>query len=495
MSNDSKTHQVGRRAIFTVTSINGESNYKWTVLLITTIGIFMAPFDGSIVTIAIPSIASSISLGLEAAVWIILAYLLLLTVLLINVGRLADLKGRKRFYTIGFIIFTVGSLLCGLSNSDLELVIFRAVQGIGAAFILANSTAIVTDAFPRWERGKALGINTMAVYVGLTAGPVIGGILVHNYGWRSIFFVNVPIGIVVVALTMLKLKETQRTTTSERFDLAGATTLSIALASLLMVLTLGGFYGWISAATIGLLILGCVTFIVFLRVETKLVRYPTLDVSLFTRNRLFGAANTTAFLSYVAVTGVTLTISIYLQSIQGLDPQMAGIYIIAQSTPMFLLSPLSGWLSDKLGSRVLSSLGMLLISLGLYSCSSLNAGSSGLDVMSRLILIGTGFGLFSSPNTSAVMGSVKQTKLGVAAGTLGTMRFMGQSIGLALIVTVMAATLPAKDLLAVFAGLSIQNSLAVNEFVQGMKNLFVIASAISALGTLTSMVRGHEVEE
>jgi EmrB/QacA subfamily drug resistance transporter len=451
----------------------------------------MAPFDGSIVTIAIPSIASSIGLGLEAAVWIPLAYLLLLTILLINVGRLADLKGRKRFYTIGFIIFTLGSLLCGASNSDLELVIFRGVQGTGAAFILANSTAIVTDAFPRWERGKALGINTMAVYVGLTAGPVIGGVLVHNYGWRSIFYVNVPIGIIVIILTMLKLKETRRSM-SEGFDLAGATTLSIALASLLVVLTLGGFYGWVSAPIIGLLIVGGVTFVVFLLVETKLVRYPTLDVSLFIRNRLFGAANTTAFLSYVAVTGVTLTISIYLQSIQGLDPQMAGIYIIAQSTPMFLLSPLSGWLSDRLGSRVLSSLGMLLISLGLYFCSSLNVESSALDVMLRLILIGTGFGLFSSPNTSAVMGSVKQTKLGVAAGTLGTMRFMGQSIGLALIVTVMAASLPPKDMLAVFAGLSMQNNLAVNEFVHGMRNLFLIASAISALGTLTSMVRGHE---
>jgi len=490
MSNDSKKHQVGR-SIFTVTSANAESNYKWTVLLITNIGIFMAPFDGSIVTIAIPSIASSISLGLEAAVWIPLAYLLLLTVLLINVGRLADLKGRKRFYTIGFIVFTVGSLLCGASNSDLELVIFRGVQGVGAAFILANGTAIVTDTFPRWERGKALGISTMAVYLGLTLGPVIGGVLVNNYGWRSIFYVNVPIGIIVVILIMLKLKETRRSM-SEGFDLAGAITLSIALASLLIVLTLGGFYGWISAPTIGLLILGGVTFIVFLRVETKLVRYPTLDVSLFTRNRLFGAANITAFLSYVAVSGVTLMASIYLQSIQGLDPQTAGIYVIAQSIPMFLLSPLSGWLSDRLGSRVLSSLGMLLISAGLYFCSSLGAGSSALDVMSRLILIGTGFGLFSSPNTSAVMGSVKQTKLGVAAGTLGTMRFMGQSVGLALIVTVMAATLPPRDMLEVLAGFSMQNSVAVNEFVQGMKNFFLIASVISALGTLTSMIRGHE---
>ena len=192
-----------------MTDTHDESNYKWIVLLITTIGAFMTPLDGSIVTVAIPSIASSIRIGLEAAVWIPLAYLLLLTVLLINVGRIADLRGRKRFYVLGFIIFTAGSVLCALSITDLQLVIFRALQGVGAALILANSTAIVTDSFPTTERGKALGINTMAVYIGLSAGPVIGGILVQNYGWRSIFYVNVPIGILVVTLTILKLRETR----------------------------------------------------------------------------------------------------------------------------------------------------------------------------------------------------------------------------------------------------------------------------------------------
>lgn len=453
----------------------------------------MTPLDGSIVTVAIPSIASSIKIGLEAAVWIPLAYLLLLTVLLINVGRLADLKGRKRFYTVGFIIFTVGSALCGASVTDLQLVVFRAMQGIGAAFVAANSAAIVTDSFPRWERGKALGINTMAVYMGLMAGPVIGGILVQNYGWRSIFYVNVPIGMLVVALTTLKLREKARSNQmGVGFDFAGGTTLSIALASLLVVLTLGGTFGWVSAPTLALLVLSGVMFILFLRVESGFVRYPTFDLSLFTRNRLFAAANTSAFLSYVAVNGVTLMISIYLQSIQGLGPQAAGLYLIAQSTAMALLSPVSGWLSDRFGSRLLSSLGMFLVTLGLYLFSQLNAVSSALDVISRLVLVGVGFGLFSSPNTSAVMGSVRQMKLGVAAGTLGTMRFMGQSIGVALLGTVMATALPPKAMLALFAGLSVQDSVAINEFVQGMRNFFLIASAIGALGTLTSMVRGQE---
>ena len=462
------------------------------VLLITTIGAFMSPFDGSVVTIAIPSIAFSINLGLETAVWIQLAYLLLLTVLLINAGRLADLKGRRRFYTLGFVVFTVGSALCGLSGTGVELVFFRAVQGLGAAFIASNSPAIVTDTFPRQERGRALGINTMAVYIGLMVGPVLGGVLVQNYGWRSIFFVNVPIGILVVALTILKLKENKPKEEGTGFDIAGAGTLSISLAAILVVLTLGGTYGWISAPTLLLALLSFGALSLFLHVERKLTKFPTLDLSLFTKNRLFAAANATAFLNYVAVNGVTLMMTIYLESIRGFDPQTTGLYLIAQATPMAMLSPLSGWLSDRFGSRLLSSLGMGLVSVGLFLFSQVTSTSPILDVVLRLVLVGIGFGLFSSPNTSAVMGSVKQEKLGVAAGTLGTMRFMGQSIGLALLAAVMATTLPTRALLAVFAGLTAEGGLTVDAFVVGMRNFFLICAGIGTLGTLTSTTRGHE---
>ena len=197
------------------------ASYKWTALFITTLGAFMAPLDGSIVAVAIPSIASSIGMSLEIVVWIPLAYLLLLTAFLISAGRVADLKGRKRTYVFGFITFTSGSVLCGLSSTGLQLIAFRALQGIGASFITANSAAIVTDSFPSAERGKALGINATAVYLGLMTGPVIGGFLVQNFGWPSIFFVNVPIGVVVVTLALLRLKEIHVNPQGEGFDLAG----------------------------------------------------------------------------------------------------------------------------------------------------------------------------------------------------------------------------------------------------------------------------------
>lgn len=451
----------------------------------------MSPFDGSVVTVAIPSMAASINLGLEAAVWIPLAYLLLLTLLLINVGRLADLHGRKRFYTLGFAIFTAGSILCGLSTTVMQLISFRALQGAGAAFIAANSAAIVTDVFPREGRGRALGINTMAVYVGLTVGPVLGGILVQNLGWRSIFFVNVPIGILVITLVTLKLKQNLPNALGAKFDLAGATTLSIALASSLIVLTLGGIYGWLSTLTITLAALSVTAFLLFLRIERH-AKFPTLDLSLFSKNRLFAAANTTAFLSYVAINGVTLTMAIYFETVKGLNPEITGFYLIAQALPMALFSPFSGWLSDRFGSRTLATVGMGCVTVGLFLCSQLDAGSSGLDVIWRLVIVGIGFGIFSSPNTSAVMGSVEQEKLGVAAGTLGTMRFMGQSIGLAMLGAVMATSLSPQALLTVFTTLTSQGGVVTGEFVAGMKTFFLIATGLGAFSTLASTTRGHE---
>ena len=455
----------------------------------------MAPLDGSIVTIAIPSIASSMMIGLETVVWISLAYLLVLTVLLINAGRFSDIRGRKRSYILGFVIFTAGSVLCGLSATGLQLVIFRAVQGIGAALIASNSPAIVTESFESWERGKAFGVNAAAVYAGLMAGPVIGGVLVQSFGWRSIFYVNVPIGIVVVTLASLKLKEKRTFSRDERFDLTGAATLSAALASFLVALTLGGTYGWGSAVILSLLLITAVSFVLFIYAESRLARYPTFDLSLFTKNRLFAAANTAALLNYIAVSGVTLMMSIYLQDVQGLLPENAALFLIAMSVAMALLSPLSGSLSDRFGSRLLSSAGMFIVTVGLLTLSQLNITSSANDIVLRLTLLGVGFGLFSSPNTRAVMGSVDRSKLGVASGTLSTMRATGQSIGLAMVGAVIASALPPQTVLQLLTGLTGQDFVARDDFILGMRTLFLVASAISAVGTFASLVRGRESSE
>ena len=480
---------------FAVQGAETEPGYKWTVLLITTIGAFMAPLDGSIVTIAIPAIASSMMIGLETVVWISLAYLLVLTVLLINAGRLSDIRGRKRSYILGFIIFTAASALCGVSATGLQLIVFRATQGAGAALIASNSPAIVTESFQSWERGKAFGINAAAVYAGLMTGPVIGGILVQNFGWRSIFYVNVPIGILVASLASLRLKEKRTFSMAEKFDFAGAATLSGGLASFLVALTLGGSYGWTSIPILCLLVITVGALLAFIYAESRLTRNPTFDLSLFTKNRLFAAANIAALLNYIAVSGVTLMMSIYLQEVQGLQPETAGLFLIAMAVAMALLSPFSGWLSDRLGSRLLSSSGMLIVTVGLLMLSELKITSSTNDIVLRLTLLGVGFGLFSSPNTRAVMSSVDHGKLGVASGTLSTMRSTGQSIGLAMVAAVIATALPAQVVLQLFTGLTAQSSLVRYDFVVGMRNLFLVASVVGAFGTFASLVRGRESSE
>jgi len=323
-------------------------------------------------------------------------------------------------------------------------------------------------------------------------GPVIGGILVQNFGWRSIFYVNVPIGILVIGLASLKLRESKIPSTDGGFDLAGAITLSAALASLLVALTLGGSLGWNSTPIVSLLLLSVGAFVLFIYAESRLTATPTFDLSLFTKNRLFAAANTAALLNYIAVSGVTFMISIYLQDILGLQPQSAGLFLIAMSVAMALLSPFSGWLSDRFGSRLLSSAGMLVVTVGLLLLSQLNAASSINDIVLRLTLLGVGFGLFSSPNTRAVMSSVHRSKLGVASGTISTMRSTGQSIGLAIAGAVIAAALPPQAVLQLFTGLTTQGTVARDEFIVGMSTVFLIASVIGAVGTFASLVRGRE---
>ncbi len=471
------------------------AGYKWTVLLITTLGAFMAPLDGSIVAVAIPSIASSIGMGLETVVWIPLAYLLLLTAFLISAGRVADLKGRKRTYILGFVVFTAGSVLCGTSSTALQLIIFRALQGVGAAFIAANSAAIVTDSFPSAERGKALGINATAVYLGLMTGPIIGGLLVQGFGWPSIFLVNVPIGIVVVSLALTKLRESDVDLRGEGFDLAGALTLSISLAAFLAALTFGPSYGWRSVTIVAMLSTAVIMFMLFVLLEAKLVSHPIFELSLFTENRMFGAANIAALFCYVAIIGVTFVMSIYLQNVLGFEPRTAGLFLVVTSAAMAVLAPVSGWLSDRLGSRILTSGGMLIVAAGLLSLSQLDTSSTVQEILLRLLLVGLGFGLFTSPNTSAVMGSVNRSKLGVASGMLGTMRFMGQSIGLALAGAVIALALPPQETLALFAGLTTSGAVARDAFIVGMKDFFLVASLMAGLGAVSSMVRGRETPQ
>jgi len=465
--------------------------YKWIVLLITSIGAFMTPLDSTIVSVSLPSIAEGLKMDYQTVIWVPMAYLVALTVFLLSLGRLSDSRGRKPIFISGFAIFVVASFLCGNASSGPELIVFRVIEGAGAAFIGATSTAIVTDTFLASERGKALGINAMSTYVGLSVGPSLGGFLTFAYGWRSIFYVNVPIGLLVIVLALIELREPPIVGSKKGFDLLGAGTFSAGLVAVLVGLTEGDFVVWETPFIIGLLAAGGLLLVSFVAIERGRQTMAMLDLSLVTDNRLFAAANLSALLNYTSFFGVSFFVSFYLQRILGYDALRAGLVLLVMPVSMALLSPFSGWLSDKFGSRGLSSLGMALIASGLLVMSTLGLSSPSTQAIVGLLVIGIGMGLFSSPNTSAVMGSVEKDRLGVASGTLATMRFSGQSLSLALMGAVVASAASAGLLSSLFMGVAIpQLNVAAESFVEGMRRAFVVSAVIAAMGLFTSLQRG-----
>ncbi|HEY3420853.1 MAG TPA: MFS transporter [Methanomassiliicoccales archaeon] len=459
------------------------------ILLITCMGSMMAPLDSTIVSVSLPVMSSDLRMSSETAIWIPTAYLVSLAVLLLTVGRLSDIKGRKNIFIIGFGIFVLGSLLCSVSQDGEQMIVFRVLQGIGAACIGATATAIITDTFPAKERGKALGINAMAVYIGLSLGPALGGLLTGVAGWRSIFWINIPIGIVVMILAWRYVRDTGEIRRDEKLDIPGVLLFSVGLTSLLIALTLGEQYGWTTIGIIGLIVLAVVSLVAFVIVERRKGRAAMLDTSLITGNRLFAAANFSALLNYAAYFSVAFMLSYYMQEILGYSIIYTGLVLLVMPVVMAVLSPISGWASDKIGSRFLASAGMAIIAIGLLFMSALTPASSVIYIAVGLLVIGAGMGLFSSPNTSAVMGCVERKRLGVASGTLSTMRFVGQAVSLAIMGAIIASV-AGPDFIATLTLGTANSAVTAEAFVRGMSGVFLAGALIAAVGTVTSLARG-----
>jgi EmrB/QacA subfamily drug resistance transporter len=459
------------------------------ILLITCMGSMMAPLDSTIVSVSLPVMTGDLNMSSESAIWIPTAYLVSLAVLLLTMGRLSDIRGRKNIFIAGFGIFVLGSLLCSLATDGNQLIGFRALQGIGAACISATATAIVTDTFPSEERGKALGINAMAVYIGLSLGPALGGLLTGIAGWRSIFLINIPIGIVVILLAFRYVKDTGEFRRQEKLDIPGVLLFTLGLTSLLITLTLAEQYGWGSLGIISLIILAIATLALFIVVERKKGQAAMLDLSLVTGNRLFAAANISALLNYTAYFSIAFMLSYYMQQVLGLSILYTGFILLIMPVAMAVLSPLSGLASDRIGSRSLASIGMAIIALGLLFMSTLTTSSSVLTISIGLLVIGIGMGLFSSPNTSAVMGCVERKRLGVASGTLSTMRFVGQAVSLAIMGAIIASVAGPNFIASLTVGTA-GSAVSADAYVRGMSAVFLVGAVIAALGTLTSLARG-----
>jgi len=452
-----------------------KSNYHWYVLATVFVGTFMGPLDSSIVNIAIPSLTKYFSVGITTVEWVVMAYLLTTSSLLLSTGRLGDMVGHKRIYIIGFLTFTAASALCGISGSVQQLVFFRVVQAVGATCMFSSSPAILTDAFPT-ERGKALGLISISVAIGLTVGPTLGGFIVHNFGWRWIFFVNIPIGIIASIMAAFILKESKLPTV-KRFDFAGATTAFLALFSVLLALSMGDKWGWRSSSTIGLLLAAVVFAAAFLYFENK-VEEPMLDLSLF-RIRLFTTANISALINYASLFIATFLTPFYLRDVFGESIQTTGLALTVIPLFIGLVAPISGTLSDKIGSRMLSSLGLTINALALLGLSRTSVSTGILPVALFLGLFGFGAGLFQSPNSSAIMGAVPRHRLGIAAGMQATMRSVGMVLGVAMAGAIVGTYAPAGP--------------ADPHMASAIHIAFVSGSVIAGIGVVASLVRGGAV--
>ncbi len=403
---------------------------KWYVMAAVSMGIFLATLDGSIVNIAMPTLETQLNTELAIVQWVILAYLLTVTTLLLGIGRLSDIIGKKSLYTAGFIIFTIGSGLCALAPDVGWLIGFRVVQAIGAALMMALGPAIVTEAFPASERGKALGINGLAVSLGIITGPTLGGILIDTFSWHAIFLVNLPFGIFG---TWLVLRVVPATTPpgGQRFDYAGAGTMFFSLIALLMALTLGQQMGFTSPEVLWLLLAWLLMLALFLLIEWRSPQ-PMIDLRLFT-NSDFSIDLITGYISFVLIAGVLFLMPFYLENVLGYAPSIAGQLLAVLPITLGITAPLSGWLSDQFGTRLITVIGLFLMVIGYGLITFLNGETTALGFILIMLPLGLGMGTFQSPNNSAIMGSVPPAQLGVASGLLAITRTLGQTTGIAIL--------------------------------------------------------------
>jgi EmrB/QacA subfamily drug resistance transporter len=401
---------------------------KWYVMAAVSMGIFLSTIDGSIVNVALPTLVHAFNTEFAVVQWVVLAYLLTVSTLILSMGRWGDMVGKKPLYAIGFVIFTLGSVMCGLSPAIYWLIGFRVLQAVGAAMMMALGMAIVTEAFPPAERGKALGISGSIVSIGIVAGPVLGGIIIGALSWHWIFFVNLPIGI-VGSLMVARFVPDHKPSGGQRFDYLGASTLFVSLIAFLLALTIGESIGFAEISVLLLFAISLLFLILFVIIE-KRSRQPMIDLSLF-QNKLFSVNLITGFISFLSIAGTVILMPFYLENVLGYDPGAVGLLLAIVPIAMGLAAPIAGSLSDRIGTRPITVFGLFVLVIGYYLVSTLTTQTTSLGYILRFMPIGIGMGVFQSPNNSAIMGAAPRARLGVASGLLAITRTVGQITGIA----------------------------------------------------------------
>ena len=439
-----------------------------------TLGSFLTPFMGSSITIALPSIGSELAMDAISLGWVATAYLLAAAMFLVPFGRIADIYGRKRIFTYGILTYTVASMLSAIAPSAAVLIASRVLQGIGGAMIFSTGVAILTSVFPAEERGKALGINVAAVYLGLSLGPFLGGLLTEHFGWRSIFVLNVPLGLIIIAFIFWKLKGEWAEAKGEKFDITGS-----VIYSLMLIAIMYGFTRLPDMSGVWLIVIGVMGVVAFVKWEMK-VKSPVLNIGLFRNNTVFALSNLAALINYSATFAVAFLLSLYLQYIKGLSPQNAGLILVAAPVVQAIFSPLAGRLSDRIEPRILASVGMGLTATGLVLFTSLSERTSLGFIVAGLVILGFGFALFSSPNTNAVMSSVEKRFYGVASGTLATMRQIGMTFSMGMAMLLFALYIGRVQITPEYYSL----------FLRSVNVAFIIFAALCFGGIFASLARG-----
>ena len=426
-------------------------HYKWWALSCTSLGMLLATINSGTLIIALPDLERALHTTLLGLVWVILAYMIASTVLVLTAGRLSDLFGRKQAYVGGFVAFALTSLGAGFAENGTELILWRILQGIGAAFLFANAAALVTDAFPREQLGLAMGTNTMIAAVGLVLGPVLGGALV-SISWHWVFWFNVPFALLGAAWGYGVLHELARRDANRGLDILGTATFVAGLTGLTLGVSKGGISGWNDPVVIGGLIAGVVLLPLFVLIERH-GRAPMLDLTIF-ENRLFAAATGAAFINGLSRFALLFVFVFYFQGVHGDDPITAGIKLSPMAIGMLIASPLAGIWADRHGSRTLAALGMVVSAAGLIAMTTLGVDSPYWQSSLWLLLVGVGSGMFNSPNTAAMMGVVPANRRGVAAGARMMLQNTGAVLSIAFVMAIVTAAVPKSVLLAIFSGVT-----------------------------------------
>lgn len=452
---------------------------KVVLLFITMASNFLNPLMGAAVNVALPKIAGDFSLNAIQMSWITMSYLLASAIFMLPFGKIADMVGRKKIFLYGTIVFMFASLLCAISTSGTSLILARWLQGLGGAMIYSTTMAIVISAFPPQERGRVIGLNVGAIYVGLAAAPVLGGILTQSLGWRSLFYINAAFSFLIILAIVLKIKTEWIEAKNEKFDWIGTLIYMPSIAALMF-----GFSKLPDPIAIACTIVGIGGLIGFIFQELK-SPFPVLNMSLFFENKVFASSNLAAFINYAATFAVGFLLSLYLQYTKHLTPKEAGMVLITQPIIMAIVSMLSGRLSDKISARWLATIGMAISVVGIFMLTFLEKDSSQGFIIFALVILGLGFGLFSSPNTNMVMSSVDRKFYGIASATISTMRTTGMMFSMAI----------ASLSLHLFMGEQKISESNIDSFIHSSKFIFFVFTALCIVGTFSSLFGKKDLQK